>query len=80
MSAFGDLIKRYANGRRVCNCGEAYYTNCGTGIVGNERRADLPACQWGCSANRVVARNEIAERVLQELQSHNPSLLTRLPL
>lgn len=68
-----DLVKRYANGRPICNCGDAYYTPCGRGIDGTGReRTDMLACQYGCSANQIFAKEEIAARVLAELPP-NPS-------
>lgn len=63
-----ELVKRYADGRPICNCGEAYYTPCGHGIDGTgRRRTDMLACQHGCSANKIYAKEEIAGRVLAEL-------------
>jgi len=63
-----ELVKRYADGRPICNCGEAYYTPCGHGIDGDGRkRTDILTCQFGCSANRIFAKEEIARRVLAEL-------------
>jgi len=62
------LVNRYANGRTVCNCGEAYYTPCGHGIDSNGiHRTDMLACKYGCSANQIFAKEEIAELVLIEL-------------
>jgi hypothetical protein len=64
---FKSLIERYADGRNVCNCGEAYYSPCGRGIVNGEFRNDLPACAHGCSANLICAKHEIASKVVAEL-------------
>lgn len=62
------LIKRYADGRQICNCGDAYYTPCGVGIdCDGNHRTDLPACQYGCSANQLFTRDDIARRVLADL-------------
>lgn len=62
------LVARYAAGRPLCNCKEAYYTPCGHGIDGNgERRTDLLVCQYGCEANRLFCRDEIAGYVIAEL-------------
>lgn len=44
------LIRLYADGRRQCNCGEAYY---------NERQY----CSGGCEANKLDARDEIATQI-----------------
>lgn len=67
---FKALVKRYADGRPICNCGEAYYSPCGEGYVNGERRSDILVCQYGCSYAQLTTRNEVAERVLKELQ-HN---------
>jgi len=64
--SFKKLIKHYANGSEICNCGEAYYTNCGKGSVGGQDRDDLPTCKHGCSSNIITAKNYIAEMVLSE--------------
>lgn len=71
MSAWQQLIQQYADGRPICNCGEAYYTPCGKGLV-NEggktvRKTDMLACAYGCSANQIFAKEDIARRVLQDL-------------
>lgn len=55
--AWQELVRRYADGRKPCNCGCAYYT---------ERDGSL-FCEYGCSANQLSAREEIARRVLAEL-------------
>lgn len=64
---FEQLVERYADGRPICNCRQAYYTPCGEGIdaVGN-KRTDLPACAGGCSANKIGAKEYIAARVVAE--------------
>lgn len=53
-AAYHELVKLHANGRTVCNCGCAYYSPCGT-------------CEYGCSANQITARNEIATNILREM-------------
>lgn len=55
--AWRELVRRYADGRKPCNCGAAYYT---------ERDGHL-VCEYGCSSNLISAREEIALRVLAEL-------------
>ena len=70
---FKELVIRYADGRPICNCGQAYYTPCGEGYLNGERRTDMLICRYGCSAAQIDAKNEIAERVLKELQ-HNAEL------
>jgi len=63
-----ELVKRYADGRPICNCGEAYYTPCGHGTDKEGRkRTDMLVCQYGCAANIIAAREEIAGRVIAEL-------------
>jgi hypothetical protein len=52
------LVARYADDRKICNCRAAYYA-LGPG--------DQGFCQYGCSANQLCARDEIARRVLEEL-------------
>jgi hypothetical protein len=70
-TAFETLIERYADGRSICNCGEAYYSNTGDGykkVNGRlEHRTDLPICDGGCSANQIDAKEYVAERALKEL-------------
>lgn len=73
---FKELIKRYADGRPICNCGEAYCSPCGEGRLNGEPRTDLLVCRYGCSAAKIDAKNEIAEKALKELQhsagNHEP--------
>jgi len=73
--AFKELVKKYADGKPICNCGEAYLTACGVGSIWNEEkqrredRTDLLTCKAGCSAAQIDAKEYIAERVLQDLAS-----------
>ncbi len=61
------LVKRYADGRPICNCGEAYLTPCGEGIdTQGRRRNDMLMCECGCQVNQMVAKEEIAARIRQE--------------
>lgn len=65
---WSEIIKRYADDKPICNCGEAYYTPCGHGIdAQGKRRTDMLACQYGCQANQYGVKNYIARRVLEEL-------------
>ena len=69
---WGKLIERYADGRKPCNCGQAYYTNCGTAHIfgpsgGVKVIHDNPICKDGCSANMIRAKFEIAKRIYKEL-------------
>lgn len=62
------LVEKYADGRPICNCKDAYYTPCGHGIdEKGQHRTDMLACAYGCSSNQLTARDEIAGRVLLEL-------------
>lgn len=61
------LIKRYADGRLICNCGEAYLTPCASGLIAGVWRHDIMACAHGCEANRLAARDDIAGRIIDEL-------------
>lgn len=64
-TAWQALIKIHANGRPVCNCGDAYYSPCGVGIDGaGNKRDDMIACDGGCSFNKITAKDYIAKRVL----------------
>lgn len=68
--AWRELVKRYADGRQICNCDMAYYSPVGRGIDTNGvHRNDLMVCAHGCSANQCTARNEIAGRVLDDLKN-----------
>lgn len=71
MTAWKTLIKRYADGKIVCNCGEAYYSLCGRGGVWQDgdwvQRNDLLACEHGCSSNQLSAKEYVAKCVLSEL-------------
>ncbi len=65
-----ELVKRYANGRPICNCGDAYYSPCGSGIDSTGReRTDILDCEYGCSTNQISAKEDIAKRVLYELNT-----------
>ncbi len=67
------LVRRYAKGHVVCNCGHAYLTNCGHAYVidlnGRDREVfDHPVCGSGCSAAKIAARDHVAQSVLSEFQ------------
>ena len=73
-SVYQLAIARFADGRTPCNCGEAYYTNCGVGIEftadGEQiHRNDMPTCDGGCSANQLYAKYELVERLLREIDN-----------
>lgn len=76
------LVAKYADGRPLCNCKEAYYTPCGKGIDGSGmERTDMLACQYGCSANKIFTRDEIAEKILKDFehQSSTPAHPAKQP-
>jgi hypothetical protein len=55
------LILRYANGRKVCSCEDAYYKE--SKFQGH----DYTYCEHGCTTNKLLTKNEIAKKVLEEL-------------
>jgi|HubBroStandDraft_1064217.scaffolds.fasta_scaffold02177_8 hypothetical protein len=71
--AWKRLVKRYANGRTICNCGHAYYMGpheeTYTDWLGERRtRAGHPqSCRSGCQANQYATKLEIATNVEAEL-------------
>jgi hypothetical protein len=65
------LIKRYANGRKVCNCGLAWYGTHGEkhvsdGSGGWKVVPNDTACEYGCGYNQNRAADEICLRVCEE--------------
>ena len=70
--AWKDLVQRYADGRHVCNCGDAYYTPCGVGLLNDGTAVtDALVCRYGCSANQLDAKKDIARRVLEDFERYN---------
>ena len=75
-TAWKQLVERYADGRKPCNCGQAYYTRC----VGADARSKIPICgssrrhpphdycAYGCSHTLGRAHQEIALRVVEEMK------------
>lgn len=63
IDAWKELVVRYADGQRLCNCREAYYY---------EDEHGHWRCKYGCQSNRLDARDYVAARVLEEL-STSPS-------
>lgn len=64
-----ELIRRFANGRDICNCGNAYYANDGEywlagDPAGSPPHQDGKHCKFGCQANILRARDELAEKLL----------------
>lgn len=64
-----DLVRRYANGRSICNCGNAYYSEGGTywKTGSTETFHDGQYCKDGCSANCCTVKDDVAKRALAEL-------------
>lgn len=53
--AWNILVLRYADGRKPCNCGEAYYGR------------ESGRCDHGCQANQFAGRRIVARGILREL-------------
>lgn len=83
MKAWDYLIVKYCPpGKRPCNCGKAWATYREAGVSGAARISpetglweDIGAwvCEYGCEANRIDARDAIAEVVLQVLEKKKTS-------
>ena len=65
------LVRRYANGMTICNCGHAYYTNCGYAQIsdvkahcGYREVNDYPICDGGCSTAQLAAKEYVATQML----------------
>ena len=67
-SNYEKLVERYADGKQLCNCRQAYYTNCGHGYKDGIDRTDLPTCQHGCSSNQITATEYIADKICEEFK------------
>ena len=63
---FEKLIERYSEGRKICNCKQAYYTNNGHARINGVDVYDYPVCDHGCSSNQIRAKEYIADRVVEE--------------
>lgn len=63
------LIRRYADGRPICNCGRAYYATDGeyTRYPAMTTHHDGYYCKHGCHANQYSVKDDIAARVLADL-------------
>jgi len=68
-NAWCRIIERFADGRQICNCGEAYLTPCGEVWINSERMTDYPICQYGCDSAQYQAKLYIADRVEAELKT-----------
>lgn len=71
MTDWEKLIERYAEGKTVCNCRQAYYKPCGEGLIVVSgqmvRKTDMLVCEHGCGATQINAREYVAKRVLADL-------------
>lgn len=70
---FEKLIIKYAGRKKICNCGEAYLTNCGIAWIPDgkgdwKKVTNHPVCNYGCSANQIIAKEYIAMRVRKDLK------------
>ena len=63
--AFTKLLLRYADGRQLCNCNEAYEGLVKAYVVG-KGYVMVPGCVHGCSTNKIDAKEEVAERLVGE--------------
>ena len=73
-----ELIAKYAEGRTICNCGDAYYFPVGEGIDAKGcQRSDMMVCSYGCSAAQLIARDYIADRILKKENPIEPVMERR---
>jgi len=68
------LVERYADGRSLCNCGNAYYSEGGEYMIAGgpdhgKTFHNGKHCKYGCQANQYGVKDEIASRVLAELET-----------
>jgi hypothetical protein len=68
LTGFEKLVEIYANGKPICNCGQAYYSPCGEGYVNGQHRKDLLCCKDGCSANLIDAKELIADQMQNDIK------------
>lgn len=66
-SAWTRLLRRYAFGRTLCNCREAYAGKVSCWV--NGREGICWGCPNGCSSNQIDARNDIAKKVIFDLEN-----------
>lgn len=60
------LVAIHADGKEICNCGNAYYSHCAgkdSRCCGHDGRAHT-YCAAGCSSNQIRAREEIADKLI----------------
>jgi len=65
--SFVFLLKRYAKGRKFCNCQEAYYAQRPGETLSGKAIIDY-YCPGGCSANQIDAKYEVAKEALKEIR------------
>lgn len=59
------LIERFRpHDKRICNCGDAYYTLVDNAAYGANGWEPAWICEHGCSANKIHARDHVAKCVL----------------
>ncbi len=66
------LIERYADGKPICRCGQAYYTTCGRGYSEGDWPEDPDVLPLSCKETIFGTHEYIAERVMQELETLLP--------
>lgn len=68
-SAWKELIKKYADGRPICNCGDAYYSTGGQYWVvsknGMTEHNDGLYCKWGCQCAQSEAKEYVALKIVE---------------
>ena len=62
------LVERYADGRPLCNCRDAYYSTGGKYSLGGVEHNDGLYCKGGCNAAWYEARQHVARSVIAELK------------
>lgn len=67
MNEWQALVARFCPAdKRVCNCGDAYYTLLPPEKSGTTRDGapvEAWVCQYGCGANKIAARDHVATEV-----------------
>lgn len=74
------LLARYADGKKLCNCSRAYYSEGGaywtTGPNGGTERHDGQYCEGGCRANQYGVLDYLAERIGEDMA---PAVMESIP-
>lgn len=66
---FERLIQRYANGKEICKCRNAYIESPVVAIISGENVYGPPICSGGCSYNSIKAKEYVADMVVIEFIS-----------